>query len=171
VYRETPKYFDCRRGRDDLDCRCRGALIQASAQVDSAQVKQAPKAEKAAPSGLSATEKQFVTQVGAAVIRNQAAISNWRSWVVTRPGIAGSGYMGTIDDLAHKATTIMWHGARTPFLAALVNEGARRGIKVSVQSREYSMAQLKAAAAAVWQQARQGKWAGCPHIAWSSLRA
>jgi hypothetical protein len=65
-----------------------------------------------------------------------------------------------IDDLARKATTVMWYGPRTPLLAAIIKTGSERGIKVSVQARKYSLEQIYAAEAAVRRQAAAGKWAG-----------
>jgi hypothetical protein len=60
--------------------------------------------------------RAFVNSVGARIIRNQDALSVFRSWMIAQPGFARSGYVGAIDDLAHKATTIMWYGPRTPLL-------------------------------------------------------
>src|SRR5215469_6743545 len=110
--------------------------------------------------GLDAGQRQMVRQFGAAAIDNQTALSVFRSWILRQPGLARSGYVGTIDDLAHKATTVMWYGPRTPLLAAIIREGARRGIRVSVQARKYSLQQINAASAAIWKQAAEGKWAG-----------
>jgi hypothetical protein len=103
---------------------------------------------------------EFVKTVGAGVIRNQAAIEAFRVWMFGQPGFAGSGYVGSIDHLAQKATTIMWYGPRTALLKAIIREGQRRGISVTVQHRTYSLQQIKAAIAAIWKQAAEGKWAG-----------
>jgi hypothetical protein len=112
-------------------------------------------------SGASGPDSSaFIKSVGAGVIRNQNDLSVFRSWIIGQPGFARSGYVGSIDDLAHKATTVMWYGRRTPLLAAIINEGARRGIAVSVQQRKYSLQQIDAATNAIWLQAAQGKWAG-----------
>ena len=80
--------------------------------------------------------------------------------MIGQPGFVDSGYVGSIDDLAHKATTIMWYGPRTSLLTAIIEEGQRRGISVAVQQRKYSLEQIDAAIDATWQQAAQGKWAG-----------
>jgi hypothetical protein len=126
----------------------RGALPGSSVTVPSASGR----------SGLDAGE--FVKDVGAAVIRNQDALSTFRSWMIGLPGFARSGYVGSIDNLARKAMTIMWHGPRTPLLAAILREGARRGIAVTIQHRKHSLQQIEAAIAAIWKQAAAGKWAG-----------
>lgn len=102
----------------------------------------------------------FVDEVGVQTIDNQEAILDLRAWMSEQPGFADSGYVGSIDDLPNKATTIMWHGARTRLLAAVIAEGARRGIRVSVQPRRYSLQQLEAAVDAIWQQEAEGVWAG-----------
>jgi hypothetical protein len=103
---------------------------------------------------------QFIAEVGPAVIRNQEALQQFKAWMVALPGFASSGYVWAIDDLKHKSTILLWHGARTPLLARIIREGARRGIGVTVQQRKYSLQQLNAASAAIWKQAAQGKWAG-----------
>jgi hypothetical protein len=103
---------------------------------------------------------RFIKQVGAAAIRNQNSLSLFRAWMFTQPGFARSGYVGTIDDLARKATTIMWYGPRTHLLTAIIREGARRGIAVSIQHRRYSLQQINAATAAIWKQAAAGSWTG-----------
>ena len=104
--------------------------------------------------------RAFVNSVGARIIRNQDALSVFRSWMIAQPGFARSGYVGAIDDLAHKATTIMWYGPRTPLLKAILKEGERRGIAVSVQPRQHSLRQIDAAVNAIWRQAARGKWTG-----------
>ena len=114
----------------------------------------------AAAHGNDPVISRFIKQVGAAAIRNQNALSLFRGWMFTQPGFARSGYVGTIDDLARKATTIMWYGPRTHLLTAIIREGARRGIAVSIQHRRYSLQQINAATAAIWQQAAAGSWAG-----------
>ena len=97
---------------------------------------------------------------GATAVRNQDALSQFRAWMINQPGFATSGYVGTIDDLANKGITVMWHGPGTPLLKSILAEGARRGITVSVQHRKYSLQQLESAAQSVFQQAAAGKWTG-----------
>ncbi|HET7017331.1 MAG TPA: hypothetical protein VFI65_25645 [Streptosporangiaceae bacterium] len=104
--------------------------------------------------------RAFIKTVGANVIRNQNTLSLYRAWMLTQPGFARSGYVGSIDHLAHKATTIMWAGPRTPLLAKIISEGQRRGIKVSVQHRRESLQQLDAAINAIYRQAAHGEWRG-----------
>ncbi|MCW2931037.1 MAG: hypothetical protein JWM19_1999 [Actinomycetia bacterium] len=115
---------------------------------------------KPAASGYDAVASAFITQVGPAVIRNQDALSQFRGWMLSQAGYASSGYIGSVDDLAHKATALLWSGPSTPFLRAVIAEGARRGIAVSVRHRQYSLRQLAAAAAMAWHQARAGQWRG-----------
>lgn len=115
------------------------------------------------PSGLhsgGAGSNAFVHSVGARIIRNQDALSVFRAWMIRQPGFADSGYVGSVDHLAHKATTILWAGPRTPLLAFIRSEGRRRGIAVTVQHRKYTLRQLDAAINATWRQAAQGKWTG-----------
>ncbi len=123
---------------------------------------EAQTAGKAAPAGHGNDPviSRFIKQVGAAAIRNQNTLSLFRGWMLRQPGFARSGYVGSIDNLARKATTIMWYGARTRLLTAIIREGARRGIPVHVQHRKYSLQQINAATAAIWKQAAAGRWAG-----------
>jgi hypothetical protein len=107
-----------------------------------------------------AVTQAFIHNVGAQTIDNQDALSVFRTWMIGQPGFANSGYVGSIDDLAHKATTIMWYGPRTPLLSAIIKEGERRGMAVAVQQRQYSLQQIEAATDAIWQQAAAGAWAG-----------
>jgi hypothetical protein len=120
----------------------------------------APAVAKPVARADSPVVRAFVKAVGAQVIRNQNALSLYRAWMLTQPGFARSGYVGSIDHLARKATTIMWAGPRTQLLAAIIAEGQRRGIKVSVQHRAQSLRQLSAAIAAIRRQAARGDWRG-----------
>lgn len=104
--------------------------------------------------------QSFIQAVGATAIDNQDALSTFRAWMITQPGFADSGYVGSSDDLQHKATTILWSGSHTALLSAIISEGERRGIAVSVQERRYSLQQLDAAANAISKQAASGGWAG-----------
>lgn len=104
--------------------------------------------------------QEFVETVGTQVIENQEELSLFRAWMLEQPGFGGSGYVGSIDDLPNKATAIMWYGPSTTVLDAIIKEGARRGIAVSVQPRAHSLPQIGAAVDAIWQQAASGGWAG-----------
>jgi hypothetical protein len=108
---------------------------------------------------------------GATDVRNQDALSQFRAWMFKQPGFATSGYVGTIDNLAHKGITVMWYGPSTPLLKSIMAEGARRSITVGVQHRTYSLQQLKTAAQSVFQQAAAGKWAGFKVSAVEALSA
>jgi hypothetical protein len=123
-----------------------------------------PSADKSAPKSaghaLDPIESSFVKSAGISALRNQEAIIEFRDWLFAQHGFAGSGYLGSIDDLTHKATTIIWHGPTSPLLKAALQQGARRGITVHVQHRKYSLQQLSAATATVWSQAASGQWAG-----------
>lgn len=108
---------------------------------------------------------------GATEVRNQNELSDLRAWMFKQPGFATSGYVGTIDNLAHKGMTVMWYGPSTPLLKSILAEGARRGITIGIQHRMYSLQQQKAAAQAVFQQAAAGKWAGFKVSAVEALSA
>ena len=47
-----------------------------------------------------------------------------KSWIVTQPGWDATGYVESVNDSAHLATTILWAGPRTGFLDALREMGA-----------------------------------------------
>src|SRR5689334_10851730 len=78
----------------------------------------------------------------------------------TQAGFSESGYVTSEDDVANKATTINWYGPRTGLLGRIVAEGARRGIRVSVQTSRWSIGQLHAAIEAIWKQTQSGDWDG-----------
>lgn len=167
-----PPYLRLRRGLRGLagrgqrrSIRCAaviaGAVTIGIAGLCSAGTAQAQSAKgPSARSGNDPVISNFTKQVGPAAIRNQNALSELRGWLFAKPGFARSGYVGAIDNLARKDMTVMWRGPRTPLLTALIREGARRGIGVSVQHRRYSLQQLDEATAAIWRQAAEGKWAG-----------
>lgn len=102
----------------------------------------------------------FINDVGPTVIDNQDALSTYRSWMIEQDGFADSGYVGSIDDLQNKATVILWAGPRTALLKAILAEGRRRGITVTVRKRSNSLEQIDTAVDAIWQQAAAGDWAG-----------
>lgn len=108
---------------------------------------------------------------GATEVRNQNELSDFRGWMFKQPGFATSGYVGTIDNLAHKGMTVMWYGPSTPLLKSILAEGARRGITMGIQHRTYSLQQLKAASETVFQQAAAGKWVGFKVSAVEALSA
>jgi hypothetical protein len=134
------------------------ALGSVAAGASGASASQA--AGKPAASGNDQVISRFIASVGSAAIRNQDALSRFRAWMLGQPGYATSGYIGSIDDLPHKATTLLWSGPVTPFLRAVITQGAREGIKVSVRHRTYSLRQLESAARTAWHQAAAGQWSG-----------
>jgi hypothetical protein len=139
---------------------CAAALGLASLVPLSAAQAQAAGKAPAATRGHDPVVSQFIKQVGATAIRNQNSLSLFRGWMFRQPGFARSGYVGSIDNLARKATTIMWYGPRSHLLTAIIAEGARRGITVHVQHRRYSLQQISSATAAIFKQAAAGQWAG-----------
>jgi hypothetical protein len=137
--------------------------LTGAAAASATAAEQAPLGSTARAAAIRDTNvsvSQFTATVGTAVIRNQEALQRFKAWMVAQPGFARSGYVWAIDNLAHKSTIVLWHGPRTPLLAQIIQEGARRGIRVTVQQRKYSLQQLNAASDAIWKQAREGKWAG-----------
>jgi hypothetical protein len=138
------------------------AIVPASAATSRAPAPQAPKSDSSNASSLSDNPviRQFVKTVGTDEIENQNALEAFRAWMFTRPGFYRSGYVGSIDNLRRKSMVLMWYGAPTPFLSAVLREGAGRGIRVTIQHRKYSLQQINAATAAIWKQSAEGKWAG-----------
>src|SRR4051812_18024690 len=67
-------------------------------------------AAMAEPAAEDVVTQEFVQNVGPQTIDNQEALSAFRGWLADQPGVAGSGYVGMIDNLANKATIIMWYG-------------------------------------------------------------
>jgi hypothetical protein len=117
-------------------------------------------AGKPTAAGNDSVVSRFAASVGAAVIDNQDAISRFRGWMLGQPGYATSGYIGSIDDLPHKATTLLWSGPSSPFLQEVIAHGAQEGIKVSVRHRTYSARQLQTAALTAWHQGGTGQLSG-----------
>jgi hypothetical protein len=136
------------------------ALALAGAAVAPAAAAEQTSAKPAAVRDTNVSVSQFTAIEGTAAIKNQEALQNFKAWMVAQPGFVKSGYVWAIDNLAGKSTTLLWYGPRTPLLARIISEGARRGIRVTVQQRKYSLQQLNTAANTVWKQAREGKWAG-----------
>ncbi len=145
-----------------LLCGLAGLAIALAATLPAVSATAGPAAPAGRPaaSRYNAVASAFIAQVGPAVIRNQDALSRFRGWMIGQAGFASSGYIGSVDDLPHKATTLLWSGPGTPFLRAVIAEGARRGVKVSVQHRRYSLRQLNTAARTAWHQAAAGQWNG-----------
>lgn len=116
-------------------------------------------AGKPSPHGLSVIDA-FAEQQGKALIDNQTALESYKGWITSRPGLYANGYIESIDDVAHKATKLLWSGPATPLQRTILAEGARRGISVTVQNRAYSLDRLKTAVAATVQSAAHGGWSG-----------
>jgi hypothetical protein len=150
---------------------CAATLGLASLVPLSAAQAQTAGRAPAATRGNDPVVTQFIRQVGATAIRSQNSLSLFRGWMFRQPGFARSGYVGSIDNLARKATRIMWYGPRTHLLTAIIAEGARRGITVRVQHRRYSLQQINAASAAIFRQAAAGQWAGFKVSAVAGLSA
>lgn len=136
------------------------ALMSGAALTLPVAASASPTAGKPSAAGYDSAESSFIASVGSAAIANQDALSRFRGWMLGQAGFATSGYIGSIDDLAHKATTLMWSGPATRFLRAVIAHGARQGITVSVRHRKYSLRQLERAALTTWHQAAAGRWSG-----------
>jgi hypothetical protein len=138
------------------------AIVPASAATSRTPAQQGAERGVRPASSLSNNPviQQFVKSVGIDEIRNQDALEAFRAWIFTQPGFSRSGYVGSIDKLPRKSMVLMWYGARTPFLSAVLREGHRRGINVSIQHRSYSLQQINAAITAIWKQSAEGKWSG-----------
>jgi hypothetical protein len=138
------------------------AIVPASAATSSTPARPGGQhgVKPASSLGNNPVIQQFVKSVGMDEIRNQEALEAFRAWMFTRPGFSRSGYVGSIDKLPRKSMVLMWYGARTPFLSAVLREGRRRGINVGIQHRSYSLQQINAAITAIWKQSAEGKWSG-----------
>lgn len=136
------------------------AALALAPAADASTASASPTAGKPSAAGYDSVESSFIASAGSAAIANQDALSRFRGWMLGQAGFAASGYIGSIDDLARKATTLMWSGPGTPFLRAVIAHGARQGITVSVQHRKYSLRQLERAALTTWHQAAAGQWSG-----------
>ena len=136
------------------------ALTIGSVAASASGASASPAAGKPTAAWNDPVTSRFIASEGPAAIRNQDALSRFRAWMLGQPGFAASGYIGSVDDLAHKATTFLWSGPGTPFLRAVIAQGAREGITVSVRHRTYSLRQLQGAALTAWHQAAAGQWSG-----------
>ncbi|GIF08981.1 chymotrypsin family serine protease [Actinoplanes siamensis] len=75
----------------------------------------------------------------------QSAMTDLKSWIITRPGIESSGYVESINDPANLSTTLLWHGPADALQASILAEAKRRGITAKVEQRKYSMKDIKTA--------------------------
>jgi hypothetical protein len=101
----------------------------------------------------------FIQQMGRDFVSRQSDLDAFKSWILTRPGIAQSGYIESVNDPSTKSTTLLWHGDTT-LQKSIVREGARRGIAVTIKQRRYGLKEIDAAIAATWRSAEQGAWQG-----------
>jgi hypothetical protein len=117
------------------------------------------------PSQQDPVIQAFIAGKGWAFINNQSALQDFTSWILTRPGIGSSGYVESIDDAATKSVTIRWYGQPTALEQAILAEGARRGIAVTMQPWKYSLAQIESASSQVFKEAAAGAWPGFKVVA------
>ncbi len=57
----------------------------------------------------------------------QDRLIEFKLWIISRPGIDASGYIESVNDSAHLATTLLWHGD-SPLQDSIAAEGKSRGI-------------------------------------------
>ncbi|GAA0706574.1 hypothetical protein Drose_15835 [Dactylosporangium roseum] len=83
-----------------------------------------------------------------------------KSWIITQPGVEDSGYVESVNDVANLATTVLWHGAATPFQQAIVAQARSRGIALTIKQRKFSRTQLLTAAQSAARSAGKGALTG-----------
>lgn len=62
-----------------------------------------------------------------------------------QPGIADSGYVESVNNAATGSTILLWHGI-SPLQQTIIDYGAKIGVAVTIQPRDYDRATLEAAA-------------------------
>jgi len=137
-----------------------GALCGLMSMVAVAPANAAQGTSPKTPNPGSPITSSFVQQVGIGFLNNQNDLEAYIGWIISQPGIDTSGYIASVDFPANKAATLLWYGPSSPLQQQILNEGTRRGIAVTVQYRQHSLAQIDAATAAIWQSAAQGQWQG-----------
>ncbi|BCJ64813.1 hypothetical protein Prubr_18340 [Polymorphospora rubra] len=86
----------------------------------------------------------------------QDLLMDLKSWIITQPGIEDSGYVESVNDSARLSTTLLWHGPANELQHAILAEGKRRGITVTIKQRKFSRAKLLDAASTAADSAGRG---------------
>lgn len=115
--------------------------------------------ENVAVSGYEDAVAGFIKEKGAAYVQNQEALQEFKGWILKQSGIESSGFVESVNDADHKATTLLWKG-KSQLQSTIAAEGTKRGISVSIQQRKYSFKQIEKAAARVLKDDAAGKWKG-----------
>jgi hypothetical protein len=76
----------------------------------------------------------------------QARLIDFKAWLLDQPGIAGSGYIESVNDADAATTVLLWHGS-SPLQQAAIDRGAEVGVTVTIRPRQYDRETLDAAAA------------------------
>lgn len=103
--------------------------------------------------------------------RNQDKLQLFAEWIDKRDDSDADGYVESVNDAEHLATTVLWRGRATPAQEAVLAEGRRRGITVTIEKRKYDYAQIEKAADQVFADVEAGKWQGYDVSAVSGMRA
>jgi hypothetical protein len=93
--------------------------------------------------GAKGTSAAYLASVDPAVLANQDALMDYKSWLIGVPGINGAGYVESANYRETKSTTLLWAGT-SPLQATVLAEAARRGITATITPVKYSRAQLQA---------------------------
>jgi hypothetical protein len=145
-------------------------IISAAVGVAALLLSSAPPAwADDAPPTISTSADASDRLVSADQIARQERLMALKSWIITQPGVEDSGYVESVNDVAHLATTILWHGAATPFQRAIVAQAKTRGIAVTVKQRKFGRSELLKAAESASRTSGKGALAGFDMTSISTL--
>lgn len=95
------------------------------------------------PPGSGAID-QYIQSRGTTFLDDQNALSDFKHWITSQPGIEQAGYVDQVNDATTRSTKLLWKGP-SPLRAVVLAEGQRRGIGVTFSERPYSLPEIKAA--------------------------
>jgi hypothetical protein len=117
----------------------------------------APSPVAAAPTGGSTSD--YLASADPVVLANQEVLMGFKSWLIEVPGIFGAGFVESANYAESKSTTLLWTGTST-LQGAVIAEGARRGITVTIKPVKYSRRQLQDGVDKLWASASSPAWDG-----------
>lgn len=102
---------------------------------------------------------QYMAEVGPTFMANQKVLIDLKSQIISLPGIEQSGYVESVNDAATNSTVLLWKGT-SPLQAEIVALAKASGIKVTIQQRKHSKADLDSATAKIQSKINDPGWGG-----------
>ena len=83
----------------------------------------------------------YKAALGVQGIKNQEDLNDFKTWLITRPGVVSQGFYESGVNINKRSMTLQWHG-NSALQAKAVAEGARRGLKIVVKHVSYTRASV-----------------------------